>query len=134
MLLQAILIEDSAEIRRAVTPVLRELAEVDVVAYAEDAAYALRLLYRQPCDLVILDLFLKEGSGLDVLVRLRADGYTTAVIVLTNHATADTRSRCLSAGAEAVFDKSTELDAFFEHCLELSDAERVYQETMPAPL
>tara|TARA_Y100001972_G_C7660621_1_gene333153 strand:- start:452 stop:634 length:183 start_codon:yes stop_codon:yes gene_type:complete len=39
----------------------------------------------------------------------------------TNYATADARQRCLAAGADAVFDKSTELDAFLAFC---EDVER----------
>ena len=35
------------------------------------------------------------------------------VYVLTNHATADLREACVRLGADAVFDKSTELDEFF---------------------
>lgn len=133
MTVQAILIEDSAEIRLAITPALAELADVDVTAFAEEAGDALQLLSREPCELVILDLFLRKGSGLDVLDHLRADGYRTPVVVLTNYATDDTRERCLTAGAEAVFDKSTELDAFFEYCLEFSDRKYVRDSTLQAP-
>ena len=37
-------------------------------------------------------------------------------MVLTNYPTPEMRRRCIALGADAVFDKSTELDAFFEHC------------------
>ena len=38
------------------------------------------------------------------------------VVVLTNYATPDIRARCLELGADAVFDKSNELDDFFAYC------------------
>jgi DNA-binding NarL/FixJ family response regulator len=38
------------------------------------------------------------------------------VLVLTNYATADIRQRCLRLGADAVFDKSTEIEGFLEVC------------------
>lgn len=133
MSVKAILIEDSAEIRQAITPALSELADVHVAAFAEEACEAVQLLIRQPCELVILDLFLRKGSGLDVLAHMRANGYRTPVVVLTNYATQNTRERCLTAGAEAVFDKSTELDAFFEYCLEFSDQKYVRDSTLQAP-
>jgi two-component system, OmpR family, response regulator len=37
-------------------------------------------------------------------------------VVLTNYATHDIRKRCLQLGADAVFDKSTEIEAFLQHC------------------
>ena len=39
--------------------------------------------------------------------------------MLTNYATNDIRERCVRLGADAVFDKSHELDALFEFCLAL---------------
>ena len=39
------------------------------------------------------------------------------VVVLTNYATADIRQRSLALGADAVFDKSNELDEFFAYCI-----------------
>jgi DNA-binding NarL/FixJ family response regulator len=39
------------------------------------------------------------------------------VIVLSNHATADMRRRCAQLGADAVFDKSTEIDNLLDYCV-----------------
>jgi DNA-binding NarL/FixJ family response regulator len=66
--------------------------------------------------LLIVDLFLKEGSGLGVLAgcKERRDGQR--VVVLSNYVTADIRARCEALGADAVFDKSRDLDAFIEYC------------------
>ena len=38
------------------------------------------------------------------------------MVVLTNYATADIRQRCAVLGADAVFDKSNELDLLFDFC------------------
>ena len=37
--------------------------------------------------------------------------------MLSNHATSDMRRRCAQLGADAVFDKSTEIEALVEYCL-----------------
>jgi DNA-binding NarL/FixJ family response regulator len=61
-------------------------------------------------------LFLRSGNGLEVL---RAFGIRRAdqhMLVLTNYATAEIRKKAIDAGADAVFDKSTEVDAFLELC------------------
>ena len=39
------------------------------------------------------------------------------VVVLTNYATPDIRKRCLELGADAVFDKSNEIDGLVDYCL-----------------
>ncbi len=63
---------------------------------------------------MILDLFLREGTGLSVLSSLQNRPATQRIVVLTNYATPDTRRRCMGLGASAVFDKSCQLDDFFD--------------------
>ena len=75
--------------------------------------------YEGDWDLAVVDLFLKEGSGLGVLMRCRERAAHQRVVMLTNYATTDIRHRCLALGADAVFDKSTELDALFDFCAAL---------------
>jgi DNA-binding NarL/FixJ family response regulator len=60
---------------------------------------------------------LKEGSGLAVVRACQGRARDRHLIVLTNYPSPEMRRRCLALGADAVFDKSTELDAFFAHCL-----------------
>jgi len=115
----AILVEDSATIRETLIPAMHELADIDVVATAETVLEALAASDHCDWGLMVLDLFLKEGSGLTVLERLRHRPAHQRIVVLTNYATADIRERCVRLGANAVFDKSTELDAFFEDCAQL---------------
>lgn len=71
-------------------------------------------------DLAVVDMFLSEGSGLGVLRECRARRPDQLVVVLTNYATDEMRRRCLAAGADTVFDKSTELEAFLTCCLDAS--------------
>jgi len=73
------------------------------------------------CDLVIVDLFLRQGSGIHVLEHLARAGHAADRVVLTNYATPDVRRQCLSLGASRVFDKSGEIDNLIEHCLLLAD-------------
>ena len=68
-------------------------------------------------DLAIIDLFLKEGNGLNILQACRARRPMQKMVVLSNHATNDVRWRCSQLGADAVFDKSTEIDALVDYCV-----------------
>ena len=113
-----ILVEDSNRIREVLVPSMEELGNMKVVAIAEtvDEATAALDLHGAEWRVAVVDLFLREGSGLDVLRACRHRLPHQRVVILTNYATAEIRSRCLGMGADAVFDKSTELDDFFDLC------------------
>jgi DNA-binding NarL/FixJ family response regulator len=121
MPLPIVLAEDSAAIRESLIAALAEIADAEVIAVAETAAEAIAALtvHAAVWRLAILDLFLKQGHGLDVLraVKARPD---QRIFMVTNFATPDIRQRALAAGADAVFDKSTELEQLFQACKALS--------------
>jgi two-component system OmpR family response regulator len=118
MALITYVVEDSATIRENLIATLEEIAPVDVVGFAETESEASRWLAANNGDwqLAIVDLFLKEGSGLGVLRNCRNRHDYQKVVVLTNYATQDIRERCAELGADAVFDKSNELDELLDYC------------------
>ena len=75
---------------------LQELAMVEPVGTAETEHEGKQWLAQNDeyWDLAIVDLFLKEGSGLKILEACRARRPDQKMIVLSNHATRDIRWRC----------------------------------------
>jgi DNA-binding NarL/FixJ family response regulator len=120
--LNLFLVEDSPVIRRSLVAALEELAPVRVVGHADGAAQALDWLdaHGRECDLVVVDLFLREGSGLDLLRRLHRQPHPPTRVVLSNYANADLRRQCLALGAERVFDKSGDIDELIDYCQSLA--------------
>lgn len=114
----AFLVEDNAVIRKNLIPTLAELGGVRVVAFAEGQKEAETWLRSHPGQwkLAIVDLFLKEGSGLGIIAECKAARPEARVVVLTNYVTPAMRERCLALGADAFFDKSSQLDEFFSYC------------------
>lgn len=110
---RVLLVEDNATIRATLVPALQELAGACVVATAEGAPQALNAIRLVEWDVLVLDLFLREGTGFDVLANMPRGVTGRKVYVLTNYANSELRNACLLQGADAVFDKSTELDEFF---------------------
>ena len=105
------LVEDSSIIRDNLIDALHESAPIDIVGCADDERSAVAWFRDgNECDLVIIDIFLKGGSGLGVLKTLDADVAAPPRIVLSNHATPEVRKKCQELGAVKVFDKSNELD------------------------
>jgi DNA-binding NarL/FixJ family response regulator len=122
--LKAFLVEDSPVIRDSLIATLEELVAVDVVGVAEDEQAAIDWLSRpnRQVDLLIVDIFLKSGSGLGVLGAVAGTALPrTKRVVLSNYATQDMRRRCLELGADRVFDKSNEIDALIGYCGRLAD-------------
>jgi DNA-binding NarL/FixJ family response regulator len=121
--LRTYIVEDNATIRENLIGTLEELASIDSLGWAETENDAKDWLSRHSggWDLAIVDLFLKQGSGLGVLEAARVREPGKRVVVLSNYATDDMRTRCEQLGADAVFDKSNEIDALVDYCIALSD-------------
>lgn len=116
--LPAFLVEDNALIRDNLVVALDELADVQVVASAATEGDAVAWLHTHPRDwrLLVIDLFLAQGSGMGVLRICQVRRPDQRAVVLTNYADSDLCNQCLALGADAVFDKSTELDQFIDFC------------------
>ena len=121
MELRTYIVEDNATIRENLIGTLEELASVRSLGWSESEKEARAWLgaHRGGWDLAIIDLFLKQGSGLGVLEACQQRGSEQRVVVLSNYATDDMRQRCAQLGADAVFDKSNEIDALVDYCLGL---------------
>jgi two-component system OmpR family response regulator len=124
--LKTYIVEDNATIRENLIGTLEELACIKALGWAETETEAKGWLALNDglWDLTIVDLFLKQGSGLGVLEACRDRPARQRVVVLSNYATADMRKRCAQLGADAVFDKSNEIDALVEYCIAQSDGPR----------
>lgn len=122
--LRTYIVEDNATIRENLIGTLEELASIEALGWAETENDAKSWLSCNvgEWDLAIVDLFLKQGSGLGVLEACRDRSAGRRVVVLSNYATTDMRKRCLQLGADAVFDKSNEIDALVEYCIQLHEA------------
>ena len=116
--LRTYLVEDSRIIRANLTEALEELAGVDIIGWADGAPAASLWLSRHggEWDLAVVDLFLAEGTGLSVLAACKVRKTSQRVVVVSNFATPDMRARCTQFGADAVFDKSTEIDGLIDYC------------------
>ena len=132
-LLKTYIVEDSPVIRQSLIATLEELAPVVVVGTAADEAEANHWLAQSEnvVELVIVDIFLKTGSGLGVLraAQLANSAQTgnsparRKLVVLSNYATADMRIKCQDLGADRVFDKSNDIDALLLYCNQLASGE-----------
>ena len=119
MKLRTYIVEDNATIRENLIGTLEELADVQAIGTAETEDAGKAWLTSNPAewDLAIVDLFLRQGSGLGVLEACRKRNKAQKMVVLSNYATPDVRMRCAQLGVDAVFDKSNEIEALVDYCI-----------------
>lgn len=125
MRLKTFIVEDNATIRENLIATLEELTCIEAVASAETELEACNWLLANQTgwNLIILDLFLRQGTGLGILTVCRQRLPGQKVVVLSNYATADIRQRCRELGVDAVFDKSNEIDGLVDYCRALPASE-----------
>ena len=126
--LDVYLVEDNVHVLESLIAALEELAPIHVVGTAADEAVAIDWLRAdgERCDLVIVDIFLRTGSGLGVIAAARKRRPDAALVVLSNYATDEMRARCLAGGADRVFDKSRDIDMLVAFCISLAGRDRAH--------
>ena len=120
MQLAVFVVEDNAEIQENLVGALEELTCVKVVGGSATEEDALRWVAgHTQWDMLIVDLFLKGGSGMRLVQRVQRSRPEQKIIVFSNYVNASVRKRCAQLGVDAVFDKSTEIDTLVDYCSHL---------------
>lgn len=107
--LKVFLADDSALIRDRVCSLLA-LGDITVVGYAESPQSAIEGILASYPDVVVLDVQLDGGSGLQVLRAVRNAAPDIAFVVFSGNSGPAYRKLYLGAGADAFLDKSTQFD------------------------
>ena len=105
--MRILLIEDDPGLGNAVSDQIA--AEGHVPDLAPSLSYARDLCATMSYDLILLDLGLPDGRGLDFLRALRAQGAVTPVMILTAHDRITERIEGLNAGADDYIVKPFDL-------------------------
>jgi DNA-binding NarL/FixJ family response regulator len=108
--IQVFIADDSLIVRERLVVMLDELAGIEIVGQAENVAEAISAIRKLQPDVVILDIRMPGGSGIDVLQNIKQDKAAPMVIILTNYPYPGYRQKCMNAGADFFLDKSTEFD------------------------
>lgn len=108
--LKVFISDDSATIRKRLVTMALDLPEIAVVGQAENAPGSLAVIRQTRPDVVILDIRMPGGNGIEVLREVKKLDPAPKVIMFTNYAHAQYRKKCEEVGADFFFDKSTEFD------------------------
>jgi DNA-binding NarL/FixJ family response regulator len=101
-------VEDSDAICERIVRMVNEIPDIQVIGTADRVSTAIRSIERHQPDVIILDIQLLDGNGLDVLQYVKKAMSAIKVIVLTNFNSDQYRNLAHSSGADAFLDKSND--------------------------
>jgi PAS domain S-box-containing protein len=122
--MKVLIADDSQPIRKRLIERLTRLPNVQI-AEAVDTPEALQLMDAFAPDVAVLDIRMPGGGGIKALSEIKKLYPGTTVIIMTNYPYAQYRRKCLDAGADFFFDKSTEFEQAAETIGQLADPGRV---------
>jgi len=102
---RVLLVDDHELIRDGLSGVFSAQEDMEVVGAAKSVAEALDLYEAHGPDVIVTDLQLPDGTGLDVVRRVRKDSDKVGLVVLTMHAGDDQIFAAMEAGASAFVGK-----------------------------
>jgi DNA-binding response OmpR family regulator len=100
--MRLLVVDDEAEMRELLT---RNLGRVHGVKTAASCREAEELIEASSFDVVVLDVMLPDGSGIELCSRLRAEGVLTPILLLTAKGEVRSRVAGLDAGADDYLGK-----------------------------
>src|SRR5215831_8794758 len=120
-----LIVDDHALVRRGLAVLIDAEPDLAVCGEASDAAGALTQLDATRPDLVIIDLSLQDGHGLDLIRQVRARAEHVRILVLSMHDESLFAERSLRAGAHGYINKQEATDKVV-HALRQVLAGKVY--------
>jgi DNA-binding NarL/FixJ family response regulator len=120
--IRVFLVEDVKHMQGVLSDLLQVVGDFHIVASKPTEAEANYWMAENPgaWDVALVDLILEQGTGMGVVSRAKKLAPRTKVLVLSDYATPGIRQHCINLGADAVFQKSQDMQAFMAYCAELA--------------
>lgn len=110
MSIHVLVIDDHTLVRQGISSLITSEPDLEVVGEASTFADGHALLRTTPADVLLVDVSLPDGSGLDLARATREHSATMGIVVLTMYDDDDTLLGALDAGASALVLKSASSD------------------------
>jgi DNA-binding NarL/FixJ family response regulator len=123
-MLKIFIADDSDLVRERLSELISEVPGTEIVGEGASGAEALAALEHLTPDVLVLDIRMPGGNGIDALEAAKTQRPAPVVIMLTAYGYPQYRKRCLEAGAEYFFDKATEFERVADALRELRQQQR----------
>jgi DNA-binding NarL/FixJ family response regulator len=112
--------DDSPVLCERLKVMLSDLPGIEIIGQAGEVPEATESFRALRPGVVILDIRMPGGSGIDVLENIKKANGAPVVIMPTNYPFPQYRKKCMALGAEYFFDKSTEFKKAVHVCKQLA--------------
>ncbi len=112
--MKVFIVDDSALVRERIIAMISEHPEIEIIGQAKNAPEGINSILKLKPDVVILDIRMSGGNGIEVLKNIKKNKCAPTIIILTNYPYPQYRKKCMEAGADYFFDKSTEFNKIIE--------------------
>lgn len=112
--MKVLIVDDSDAVRERLKMLISEVDAVEVIGEAENVQQAMGYIRQEIPDVVILDIRMPGGNGIDVLRGIEKKGRLPVIIMLTNYPSSQYNRKCMDAGADFFFDKTREFEKVVE--------------------
>ena len=114
MTIHLLIVDDSELIRTSLRALLGSVAGIASIREASTLSDALASIRADPPALVILDMNLPDGLGMDIIKPLKQLSPKVLIAVFTIDTNPICHQVCLARGADWFFEKATETDELLE--------------------
>ena len=120
--MKVIIADDSKLIRDRVAERVKQIYSVNVVAQTTNSFETIEEIKKHKPDVLILDIRMPEGSGINVLKYIQNNKIRIVTIVITNYPIMQYKNKCFELGADFFFSKATEFDEVFKLVKKLANS------------
>jgi|SRR5215204_5088096 len=106
--INALIVEDCPSIQLRLAEMLKTVAGLTVVGQVDSVAGASRAIRELSPHVVVLDLQLTDGNGIEILRATKAVNPSIKFVIFTNQSDPQYRQRCAELGADYFLCKSTD--------------------------
>ena len=110
--IKIVVIEDNRLTRLSLKSALNEYEDISVIGDTEDTITGQMMVKEIKPDIVLIDLGLSDGNGIEAISKIRARNKSVKIIALTSHSNNQEVLNALMNGANAYCVKNIDLDEF----------------------
>ena len=113
-MIKVLIADDHAILREGLKTILSETEDIFVCGEATNGSEVLEKIETLDCDVIVLDISMPGGNGLDALQALRKQGLKIPVLILSMHEEDQYALRMIRAGADGYLNKQSAPDKLID--------------------
>ena len=117
--MRVLIADDSIPVRERLVGIISEVEDVNIVGQAENTIETMLLTKELNPDLILLDIRMPGGTGMDIIDKIKKFNPKIIIIILTNYHYPEYKQKCIKKGADYFFSKSDEFEKITEVIEEL---------------